>query len=137
MKLPQLVRGGLQVVSSHQGLFPGHRHFMLALERPAGFSVPAAPAAHAEEKSGKFAQSTPQFPPLTFQPPQRDVRSPPSEGVPLPPRMSSSYSVSWQLKGIVMSTAEHNTGLAKLQRELDKFNEDRQGNKDWSKGKKK
>lgn len=36
-----------------------------------------------------------------------------------------------------MSTAEHNTGLAKLQQELDKFNEDRQGNKDWSKGGKK
>lgn len=28
-----------------------------------------------------------------------------------------------------MSTAEHNTRLAKLQQELDKFNEDRQGNK--------
>lgn len=29
-----------------------------------------------------------------------------------------------------MRTAEHNTGLAMLQQELDKFNEDRQGNKE-------
>lgn len=36
-----------------------------------------------------------------------------------------------------MRTAEHNTGLASLQRELDKFNEDRQGNKEEREGKKK
>lgn len=36
-----------------------------------------------------------------------------------------------------MSTAEYNTGLAKLQQELDKFNEDRQeGTKAGAKGKK-
>ena len=32
-----------------------------------------------------------------------------------------------------MRTAEHNTGLAELQQELDKFNEDRQGNKEGRK----
>lgn len=47
--------------------------------------------------------------------------------------MSSSYSVSWQLKGTVMKTMEHNRRLATLQQELDKFNEDRQGNKDKGK----
>lgn len=51
--------------------------------------------------------------------------------------MSSSYSVSWQLKGTVMRRAENNTGLATLQQELDKFNEDRQGNKEKKKGRKK
>lgn len=55
----------------------------------------------------------------------------------LPLRMSSSYSVSWQLKGTVMRRAENNTGLATLQQELDKFNEDRQGNKEKKKGRKK
>lgn len=47
--------------------------------------------------------------------------------------MFSSYSVSWQLKGTVMRRAENNTGLATLQQELDKFNEDRQGNKERKK----
>lgn len=54
----------------------------------------------------------------------------------LPLHMSSSYSVSWQLKGTAMRRAENNTGLATLQQELDKFNEDRQGNKDKKKEKK-
>lgn len=54
----------------------------------------------------------------------------------MPLRMSSSYSVSWQLKGTVMRRAENNTGLATLQQELDKFNEDRQGNKEEKKEKK-
>lgn len=56
-----------------------------------------------------------------------------SEGVLCFFHISSSYSVSWQLKGTVMSTAEHNTRLAMLQRELDKFNEDRKGNKEEEK----
>lgn len=51
----------------------------------------------------------------------------------LPLRMFSSYSVSWQLKGTVMRRAENNTGLATLQQEPDKFNEDRQGNKEKKK----
>lgn len=51
----------------------------------------------------------------------------------MPLRMSSSYAVSWQLKGTVMRRAENNTGLATLQQELDKFNEDRQGNKEEKK----
>lgn len=36
-----------------------------------------------------------------------------------------------------MRRAENNTGLATLQQELDKFNEDRQGNKEKKKGRKK
>lgn len=48
----------------------------------------------------------------------------------MPLRMSSSYAVSWQLKGTVMRRAENNTGLATLQQELDKFNEDGQRNKE-------
>lgn len=50
--------------------------------------------------------------------------------------MSSSYSVSWQLKGTVIRRAQNNTGLATLQQELDKFNEDGQGNKEKKEGKK-
>lgn len=54
----------------------------------------------------------------------------------MPLRMSSSYAVSWQLKGTVMRRAENNTGLATLQQEPDKFNEDRQGNKEEKKDEK-
>lgn len=50
--------------------------------------------------------------------------------------MSSSYSVSWQLNSTVMRRAENNKGLATLQQELDKFNEDRQENKGKNKEKK-
>lgn len=118
-------RGGVCRRFLHtKGLFPGHCRFVLSLEGPVSFPLPPHQQ-HTEEKLGKFAQST-----LTFHTASSTTvwcSLPSVWRCSLPLRMSSSYLVSWQLKGIVMSTAEHNTGLAKLQQELDKFNEDRQG----------